>query len=70
MISIEELQEKTGYSSFLKFKRNCQGNDISIDKPKLTTYHYDKIKQVDLDINSQELLTAAEEERKNLITRL
>jgi len=70
VISTEELKEKTGYSTFLKFRRNCSSNTIAFYNPKLTTYYYDQIKKVDLDTKPQELLTAAAEERQNLIKRL
>jgi hypothetical protein len=64
MISKEELKRKTGYSSFLKFKRNCYSSAVAFHNPKLTTYYYDKKKQVDLDIEPQELFMAADEEIK------
>ena len=48
MISKEELKEKTGYDSFLQFKRNCYSSAVALHDPKLTTYYYDKVKEVDL----------------------
>ena len=67
MISKEELKRKTGYSSFLDFKRNCYDSAVTFDTPKLTRYFYDETKHVDLNITPQELFIAAEDERKKRI---
>jgi len=67
MINTEELKEKTGYSSFLNFKRSCYDSATTFDTPKLTRYFYDKTKHVDLNISPQELFEAAEDERKKRI---
>jgi hypothetical protein len=44
MISKEELQETTGYDSFLQFKRNCQRSAPSDKFTSLTKYFMIKIK--------------------------
>ena len=62
MISKQELKEKTGYDSFLKFKRKCQRSSISERFIGLTQYYYDKDKVVDLDIKPEELFMMADNE--------
>jgi hypothetical protein len=62
MISQKELQEKTGYNSFLMFKRNCQRSAQSENFIGLTRYFYDKNKTVELDIRPEELFMAADAE--------
>jgi hypothetical protein len=64
MISREELKEKTGYDSFLKFRRSCYSSAVAFRDSRLTTYYFDKTKEVDLRIEPQELFTLAEQERK------
>ena len=62
MISKQELKEKTGYDSFLKFKRHCQRSSISEISLGLTKYYYDKNKVIDLDIKPEELFMMADNE--------
>jgi hypothetical protein len=62
MISRKTLRKKTGYDSFLKFKRNCQGSTESGKFIGLTKYFYDKNKTVELDIKPEELFMIADEE--------
>jgi hypothetical protein len=62
MISKKELQQKTGYNSFLSFKRNCQRSAHSQKFIGLTRYFYDKGKIADLDIKPEELFMAADAE--------
>jgi hypothetical protein len=62
MISKQELKEKTGYDSFLKFKRHCLRSSISEKSIGLTKYYYDKNKIVDLDIKPEELFMMADNE--------
>jgi hypothetical protein len=62
MISKQELQQKTGYNSFLSFKRNCQRSAQSQKFIGLTRYFYDKEKIIDLDIKPEELFMAADAE--------
>ena len=70
MISKEDLISKTGYDSFLKFKRNCQGSAQSQRSIGLTKYYYDRTKTVELDIKPEELFMAADEEiRKNKLSK-
>lgn len=69
MISKDELRQKTGYNSFLSFKRNCQRSAQSQKFIGLTRYFYDKVKIVELDIKPEELFMAADAEinkNKNL----
>jgi hypothetical protein len=65
MITIEELKEKTGYDSFLQFKRHCIRSANSIRSIGLTRYYYDKDKVVELDIKPEELFMAADSEISN-----
>jgi hypothetical protein len=62
MISKQELKEKTGYDSFLKFKRQCQRSSVSEKFIGLTKYYYGKNKVVDLDIKPEELFMMADNE--------
>jgi hypothetical protein len=66
MITKEILLEKTGYDSFLAFKRKCKRSANSQSSAGLTKYYYDKNKTVELDIRPEELFMAAdaESERK------
>ena len=62
MITLEELKEKTGYDSFLKFKRQCKGSSNSLKSLELIRYYYDKGKVVELDIKPEELFMLADGE--------
>jgi hypothetical protein len=62
MITKEMLREKTGYDSFLEFKRNCQRSANSLQFAGLTKYFYDKNKTVELDLRPEELFMAADAE--------
>jgi len=62
MITNEILRDKTGYDSFLQFKRNCQRSANSNQFAGLTKYFYDKNKTVELDIRPEELFMAADAE--------
>lgn len=62
MISKEELKMKTGYNSFLAFKRSCQGSAESRMFIGLTTYYYDKNKHADLAMRPEELFMKADSE--------
>jgi hypothetical protein len=62
MITKEILLEKTGYDSFLAFKRHCRRSANSQTLPGLTKYFYDKNETVELDIRPEELFMAADAE--------
>jgi hypothetical protein len=62
MITLRELKAKTGYDSFLKFKRHCQGSSNSLKSAALTKYHYDNGKVAELDIKPEELFMEADGE--------
>ncbi|HSZ86430.1 MAG TPA: hypothetical protein VK787_10385 [Puia sp.] len=62
MITIEELKEKTGYDSFLQFKKHCIRSANAERSIGLTRYIYGKNKIVELDIKPEELFMAADNE--------
>jgi len=62
MISKQELLQKTGYDSFLTFKRNCRRSAQSQKFIGMTRYFYDKHKVVELFIKPEELFMAADAE--------
>jgi hypothetical protein len=62
MIAKDMLQLKTGYASFLQFKRNCQRPADSLRFTGLTKYFYDKDKSVEFDIRPEELFIEADAE--------
>jgi hypothetical protein len=62
MITKEILRAKTGYDSFLQFKRDCQRSANSQVFAGLTKYFYGKEKNVELDMRPEELFMAAEAE--------
>jgi hypothetical protein len=62
MITKELLRERTGYDSFLAFKRHCQRSANSPSIPGLTKYVYDNDKTIELDIRPEELFMAADAE--------
>jgi hypothetical protein len=62
MITKDILKEKTGYDSFLKFKRHCQRSANSTQFAGLTKYFYDKNKTVELNMRPEELFMAADAE--------
>jgi hypothetical protein len=65
MITIEELKEKTGFDSFLQFKRHCIRSSNAERSIGLTRYIYGKNKVVELDIKPEELFMAADSEISN-----
>jgi hypothetical protein len=70
MITIEELKEKTGYDSFLQFKRHCTRSANSLKSIGLTQYAYGKGKVVDLDILPEELFMAADVEIRRRMKKI
>ncbi|HLX93455.1 MAG TPA: hypothetical protein VKR32_17345 [Puia sp.] len=65
MITTRELKRKTGYDSFLKFKRECIRSADSPRSIGLTRYYYGHGRVVELDIKPEELFMAADEEITN-----
>jgi hypothetical protein len=62
MISKKELKLKTGFTSFLQFRRHCQKTstiDASIGQTK---YYYNKNKTVELNMKPEELFIAIQDE--------
>jgi hypothetical protein len=66
MITREELKKKTGYDSFLNFKRHCQGSSESGYFAGLTKYHYNHKKEIELDLRPEELFMEADREISQL----
>jgi hypothetical protein len=62
MITLKELKAKTGYNSFLKFKRQCIRSSDSVRTADLTKYLYDSTKVVELAMKPEELFMAADGE--------
>jgi hypothetical protein len=69
MITKEELKKKTGYDSFLNFKRHCQGSSHSDYFAGLTKYYYNNTKVIELDLKPEELFMEADKEITKLKTR-